>query len=51
MYRIHLDDAAHPDAWMELTVEVGSDEIVVGEPVDTPDAIADDKEDVPSYGR
>ncbi len=42
IYRIRLDDAEHPDAWMELTVEVGSDEIVVGEPLETPEAIAVD---------
>ena len=34
VYRIRLDDSENLDAWMELTVEISGDEIIMGEPLD-----------------
>ena len=34
VYRIRLDDAEHPDAWLEITVEVDLEPVIVGEPID-----------------
>ena len=34
VFRIRLDDAEHPDAWLEITVEVDSEPVIVGEPMD-----------------
>ena len=36
VYRIRLDDAANPDAWLEITVEVETREGPCGQPVGSP---------------
>ena len=33
IFRIRLDDAENPDAWMEIMIEV-SDEVILGEKLD-----------------
>ena len=34
VYRIRLEDNEHPDAWLEITVELDHEPVIVGETVD-----------------